>query len=101
MLRSEGFILPIMLILILILSLLSLSLFQVETKHLAIATMIQHETQEKLELPSKPDASFSLRTTDPDHGNQYWQKEINHFQVTLYCNANQSQCEISSLHRVL
>lgn len=122
--RSDGFILPLILILLFVLSLLIQGLYQAENTHLAVFAMVKEEQQKQQTLQNlepliqnaeienqnatqiTPDPSDSpiegnlyLRSKNPDTGINIWQENLQHFMIYIQCN-REGQCEIIHLHRL-
>lgn len=121
--RSDGFILPLMMILVMILSLLLIKLYQVESLHLSIFSTVQNEKNTAKSLPDlkirvlseatrinqnsvdlianpsntpKPD-TFYLRTTNAKE--HIWQYQSEGFQFLIACH-EQNSCQIFRLRHI-
>lgn len=118
--RSEGFILPLMLVLFLIFSLLIVLLYQVEENHIAVFHAVRNDaahtralgvfekealtlaSQSSLTLPNPTNTPVNnvlyLRFIDPDTNLRIFQEKFGPFMVLIECNAAK-QCKLRQVRR--
>lgn len=109
--QSEGFILPVVLILLMILSLMMIELYHIENAHLAIFQMVSsqegrenlnklekqvlHQTEQNNKnadslVPNPSNHSQSgrlyLRALDNTTHVRIWQEQIDNYRFTITCN---------------